>query len=79
MMRLPHDLVLALLVSLKFFLGGVVLLVLAGFAGEENEALAVGFEACDIGTEGFDRKVGAARVDADADRCGEFSGDAGFL
>ncbi len=79
MMRLPHHLVFTLLVSHNIFLRGVVFLVLAGFAGEENEAFAVGFQARDVDSEAFDRAVGAARVDADADRCSEFSGDARLL
>jgi len=43
MMRLPHHFVLTLLMSLDLFFGSVGLLVLARFAGKENEALAVGF------------------------------------
>lgn len=53
--------------------------MLTGFAGEENEAFAVGFQACDVDSEGFDGAVGAAGVDADADCCSEFSGDARLL
>ena len=46
---------------------------------EEDEALAVGFEAGDVGIEGFGGEVGAARVDADADCSGKFAWDACFL
>ena len=53
--------------------------MLAGFAGEEDEARLVGFEAGDV--EGERIFVGrlAPGVDGDADRAGEFAGDAGFL
>lgn len=53
--------------------------MLSGFAGEEDEALAVGFQTGDVGGEGFVREVGTAGVDADADGSGEFSRDTGFL
>lgn len=60
-------------------LGRVEFLVLAGFAGEEDEAGFVGLESFNVCGEGFLRVVCSAGVDGDAD-CGcEFAGDAGFL
>lgn len=58
---------------------GVAGFGLARAAGEEDEAGAVGLEALDVGGEGSDGEVGAARVDADTDCWGEFAGDFGFL
>lgn len=62
--------------SLDTVLGGgeilllrVETLVLAGFAGEQDEALAVFLEAFDIEGEGFGGMVLTAGVDGDAD-CG---------
>lgn len=53
--------------------------MLAAAAGEEDQTLAVGLEACDVEGEGFLRQVLAARIDWDADCGGEFAGDVGFL
>ena len=53
--------------------------MLAGFAGEENEAGLVRLQAVDICGEGFLGVVGSAGVDADADCGGQFARDAGFL
>jgi hypothetical protein len=53
--------------------------VLAGFAREEDEAALVGFEAGDVGGEGFGGEVLAARVDDNADCGSQFAGDTGFL
>jgi hypothetical protein len=65
--------------ALELLLTAVELLVLARAAREEDQALAVGLEACDVVGEGFLGKVLAAVVDGDADCGGEFAGDAGFL
>lgn len=53
--------------------------MLAGFAGEEDEARFVGFEAGDVEREGFFVGGLAAGVDGNADCGGEFAGDAGLL
>jgi hypothetical protein len=58
---------------------GVEGLVLAGFAGEENQAGFVGLEAGDVQGEGFFGGGAAAGVDGDADCGRELAGDAGFL
>ena len=53
--------------------------MLAGFAGEEDQAGFVGLETGDVCGERFFGVVCSAGVDCDAD-CGcEFAGDAGFL
>lgn len=49
--------------SLDVFGGGVEFLVLTGLAGEEDEAGLVGFEAGDVGGQGFLRVVGSSGVD----------------
>jgi len=53
--------------------------VRAGFAGEEDQARVVGFEAGDVCGEGFAGEVLAAVVDRDADCGGQGAGDFGFL
>ena len=53
--------------------------MLAGFAGEEDQAGLVGLEALHVEGQGFLIAVEAAGVDGDADCGGEFAGDAGFL
>ena len=53
--------------------------MLAGFAGEEDEARLVGFEPGDVEGECFFVGGLAAGVDGNADCAGEFAGDAGFL
>ncbi len=53
--------------------------MLSGFAGEEDEARFVGFEARDVQGEGFFVGRLAAGVDGDPDCGGEFAGDVGFL
>lgn len=77
-MRFPHQ-VLSLRRSRDFFLRGILLLVLACAAGEEDETGPESLEAFDVQGEGFDGKIGAAGVDADADRGGKFAGDTCFL
>ncbi len=51
----------------------------AGFAGEEDQARVVGFEAGDVCGEGFAGEVLPAVVDRDADCWGEAAGYFGFL
>ena len=75
--QLPENLVLRGVLDVG--LRGVEFLVLAGFAGEEDQAGLVGFEAGDVEREGFFVGRLAAGVDGDADRGGEFAGDVGFL
>ena len=71
---------LALVLGQLDVLGGAVeLLVLAGLAGEQDQAGLVGLEARDVGRERFLVGVLAACVDRDTDGRGEFAGDAGFL
>ena len=53
--------------------------MLAGFAGEEDQACLVGLEAGDVESEGFFVGRLATGVDGDADCGGEFAGNAGFL
>jgi hypothetical protein len=75
---LPAD--LALLLRQFDVLGRAVeFLVLAGLAGEQNQAGLVGLEPGDVGGERFLRGVLAAIVDGDADGRGKLAGDAGFL
>ena len=67
------------LVRRDLLLGRVRGLVLAGAAREQDQARLVGFQSLHVHGEGFGREVGATRVHGDADRGGEFAGDAGFL
>ena len=53
--------------------------MLAGLAGEDDQAFAISFETGYVRGEGLLGEVDAARVDADADCSGEFAGDVGFL
>lgn len=53
--------------------------MLSRTTGEDNEALAVGFQAGDVCGKGFGGEIGAAGVDRDTDSDGEFAGDACFL
>lgn len=69
----------ALGVGLDILFAAIDLLLLTRAAGEEDQTLAVGLQAGDVGGEGFNREVGTAGVNADADGGGEFAGDAGFL
>lgn len=50
---LGHGLGAAVVDALDVGLGGVQLLVLAGFTGEEDQAAAVSLETGNVGGEGF--------------------------
>ncbi len=63
----------------KLFLGAVGFLMLARYAGEQDQKRAVGLEALDVCGEGGGGEVGAAMVDRYADCGSEFAGDASFL
>ena len=65
--------------ALDVVLAAVEVFVLAGAAGEEDQARAVGLEAGDVEGERLFGQVLAARVEGDADCGGQFAGDAGFL
>lgn len=65
--------------SVHLLLGTVRLLVLAGHAGEQDKARAVGLEALNVGGEGGSGEVGAAVVDRYADCGSKFAGDSSFL
>ena len=77
-MRLAAE-VLAGLDGLDFLGLAVELLVLAGLAGEEDQAGLVCLQALDVGSEGFFRDVDTAGVDGDADCGSELAGDFRFL
>lgn len=58
---------------------GVTLLWFAELAGEEDEFRAVGLEALDVGSEGWNGVVDTAVVDRDTDCAGESRGDLSSL
>ena len=53
--------------------------LLVALAGEDNELGLVGLEALNVGLETFNRKVGAAVVNGNADGAGQVLVDASFL
>lgn len=71
--------VLALLGGLDLLGRGVTLLGGLGLAGEEDEALAVGLEALDVGLQGLLGEVLATGVDGDSDRGCKLAGDTSSL